>query len=241
MRRFLPAALVAMDFGFAAWAYGRLPVVVSPRWDLWVPWPPANAEPLPRAVAAFALPIGALAIWLLLTGLASSAGERLGRRVFPTWLLSDRTGADAIERFAPTFRTITAAVVAFIVLVHVGTVATMLDWPSWTVRACLAAIGLVILVVGNITPRTRPNWIAGLRTKRAMRDADLWNTVHRRFGAFLVVTGFAVIATAIFATPYAGLTGVVGVLASAILASVTPGAGGKGSSASGRSMPPVAT
>ena len=243
MRRWLTAALVAADFGFAAWAYRRLPEFVSPRWDLWVPWSPANVEPLPRVVVAFALPLAALGMWLLLNALASSAGERLGRRVFPTWLLSDRTGASAIERFAPSFGTIVATVVAFVVLVHAGAVATILDWPSWTVRACLTAIGVLILVVGSIMPRTRPNWIAGLRTKGAMRDADVWRMVHRRFGALLMVTGFAVIATAILSTPYAPLTGVVGVLASAILASVTSGTGGKrggeDSSGSGRSGLPV--
>jgi len=167
------------------------------------------------------LPAVALAIWLLLTTIASSAGDRLGRRVFPAWLVSDRTGAAAVERFGPTFDTIVVAVVASMFLVHIGAVATLLEWPGWTVRACLAGVGLVVIVVGNIMPRTRPNWIAGLRTKHAMRDPDVWRTTHRRFGALLVLTGVAVVAVAVFATPYALLTGVVGALVSAIVATIS--------------------
>jgi len=219
MREWLPAFLITANFVFASWAYRRLPELSMPRWDLWIPWSlPSTVEPLPRMVAALGLPMVGMAIWVLLTVIASPFGERLGRRVFPTWLVSERTGAKGVERFSPTFDSIVVAIVTSIFLVHIGAVATILEWPTWTVRACLAGVGLVVIGVGNVMPRTRPNWIAGLRTKHAMRDPDLWRTTHRRFGALLMLTGGSVVAVAIFATPYALLTGIVGGLVSAVVA-----------------------
>jgi len=240
MRRWLPAFLIAANFAFAGWAYRQLPELSTPRWDQWIPWAlPKTVEPLPRMVAAFALPTVGLAIWVLLTIIASPFGERLGRRVFPTWLLSERTGAKGVERFAPTFDTIVVAVVTSMFLVHIGAVATILEWPTWTVRGCLAGLGLVLIGVGNIMPRTRPNWIAGLRTKRAMRHPEVWRTTHRRFGALLMLTGAAVVAVAIFATPYALLVGIVGSFLSAIVATI--GAQKNESGDDGRRSTPVIT
>lgn len=240
MRKWLPAFLIAVGFSLGLWAYPRLPELVVPRWNLWVPWPlPNNSEALPRALAAFGLPIGALGTWALLSAVMSGAGERFGRRVVPTWLLSDRTGAAAIERFAPTLTTIITVVIAFLLLIHVAAVATMLEWPSWTVRASFAAIGLGIGIIGNVMPRTRPNWIAGLRTKHAMRDPDLWRTIHRRFGMGLMLTGIVVVAAAVFVTPYALPIALAGGLASAIAAHASAKNDGAGEHGGRSSMPTV--
>ena len=119
MRKWIPAFLVLCSYLFAAASYVRLPEEVTLRWDLLIAWgESANVEPLPRAVAAFGFPTVAMAVWLLLTGVASSTGERLGRRIFPAWLVSPKTGAEAVKRFAPTFELIVTAVVALVLLLH---------------------------------------------------------------------------------------------------------------------------
>jgi hypothetical protein len=186
-----------------------------------MPWVRSGgADAIPPALAAFGIPTLALAMWLLLRSVASPAGERLGRRVFPTWLVSERTGAGAVERFGPTFDIIVAVVVGGVLLFHAVTLGTVLDWPAWTPQAFTALVGLGIMVLGNVMPRTRPNWIAGLRTKRTLSDPNVWRTTHRWFGALLMLTGIAVVVTSLVAAPYAILTGLTGGLVSAITATI---------------------
>jgi hypothetical protein len=222
MRSWRAAIIIALHFCFAVWAYRRLPELASPDWGLWVPWSPSGGtEALPRGLVAFAPPIASLAVWLLLGTLASTAGERAGRRFLPGWLVSERTGTAAIERFSATFAAMVVTVAACGLFLHIGAVATILQWPAWVLRGSLAAVGLAMMVLGNIAPRTRPNWIAGLRTKAAMRDPDVWRTTHRRFGALLMLTGLAVVATAMLATSYALLVAIAGALASGIAAELS--------------------
>lgn len=228
MRKWIPAFLIVSSYAFGAFAYSRLPDMVSPRWDALMPWVRSGgADAIPRALAAFGIPTLALAMWLLLRGAASQAAERLGRRVFPTWLVSERTGAGAVERFGPTFDIIVAVVVSGVLLFHAVTLGTVLDWPDWTRQAFTALAGLGIMVLGNIMPRTRPNWIAGLRTKRTLSDPDVWRNTHRWFGGLLMLTGIAVIVTSLLSAPYAILTGLIGGLVSAIAATAVARKGGQ--------------
>jgi len=44
-------------------------------------------------------------------------------------------------------------------------------------------LALSMVVVGNVMPRLRPNWVAGMRATRALTDPDVWRTTHRAFGA----------------------------------------------------------
>lgn len=221
MRKWIPAFLLAASGAFASWAYLRLPSLVSPRWDALLPWVPVSgAEPIPRLFAAFGIPVLAFGAWCLLRAGASPMGERLGRRVLPAWLVSERTGADALDRFGPTFDIIVTAVVGFLLLFHVAILGTALGWPDWTLRAFTATVGLGIIVVGNVMPRTKPNWIAGVRTKRVLSDPDLWRRTHRRFGGMLLLTGIAVILASLFSAPAAILTAVIGGLVSALAATV---------------------
>jgi hypothetical protein len=203
-------------------ALGRLPERVSPRWDVLIPWA-GEAEPLPRAMAAFGLPAIALLVWLLLTGIASGTGERLGRRMFPAWFVSAKTGAGAVDRFGPTFDIIVGAVVALVILFHAVTLGTLLGWPDWTARAFTGLLGVGMAVVGNVMPRTRPNWVAGLRARRTLADPDVWRLTHRWFGSLLMVSGLAVVAVSLVSAPLALGVAAGGALASAVVATVLGG------------------
>lgn len=235
MRRYTPAILIAASVAFSASIYSSLPERVLPRWDAFVPWlPVTSADAMPRAFAAFGFPALALSIWLMLSVLASPAGEKLGRRFLPVWLVSDRTGAAAVERFGPTFDVIITVVVAFVLVFHAVILGTVLGWPAWTLQAFSALVGLGIMIVGNIMPRTRPNWIAGLRTRRTLADPDLWRRTHRWFGALMVVTGIGVIVASVMAAHWALLLGLGGVLLSAVVAAVIAQSGA-GDTAPGQS------
>jgi hypothetical protein len=159
-------------------------------------------------------------VWLLLRGLATATGERLGGRSFPEWFLSERTGTRAVERFDPTFDLVLSFVVAGILLGHAVMLGTVLGWPTWTAHVFTALVGLGMVVAGSSMPRTRPNWIVGIRTKRTMADPDLWRHTHRWFGACLMATGVCVIAISMVSAPVAFLAAGIGSIVSAVVATV---------------------
>ena len=228
MRKGIPLLLIAAGYAFSAVAYFDLAPQVTPRFDYLVPWlDPGGIEAMPRAFAAFGVPTLALLLWLLLLAGATPAAERAGKRIFPGWLVSERTGAAGVERFDPTFHVILAIIVAALLGFHAVMLGTVLGWPQWTLRVFAALVGAAIMATGNIMPRTRPNWIAGLRTRRTLSDPDAWRRTHRYFGALLLVTGIAVIAASLFSAPYALLVAAVGSLFSAITASILGGRTGR--------------
>ena len=217
MRSWIPGVMIGLGYLLSALASRGLPAQVAPRWDALFPWA-SGGESVPRAGLVYGLPTVALAVWLLLLALASPAGERAGRRIFPAWLLSDRTGAAGVERFGPTFDVIVAAIVAVLLSLHAVLLGSVSGWPGWTMNGFAAAVGAALLVVGNIVPRTRPNWVAGLRTRATLADPDTWRRTHRHFGWMLMLTGVATILVSLGSAAYALVTAGVGALISALAA-----------------------
>lgn len=230
MRKLIPVVLILLSMVAGGMAYPSLPELVTLRWGDGV------SEPLPRLLVAFVVPLAALAVWLLLRGLASPAGERVGRRLFPAWFVSERTGATAVSRFGPTYDTIILGTVSLLLLFHVAILAAALGAPSWTARAVTIVLGAGMMAVGNIMPRTRPNWVAGLRTRRTLADPDVWRRTHRWFGALLVVSGVAVVMASFVGAPVALAVAVAGALVSAIVATI---AGARGSDSGPSGLPAV--
>lgn len=235
MRRLIPVILILCGLAAGAIVFGRLPELVALRWGALISGlGDAPAEPWPRALVAFGFPVLALTVWLLLRGLASPAGERVGRRIFPSWFLSERTGAAAVGRFGSTYDTIVLGTVSLLLLFHAAILAAAFGAPSWTARAVTIVLGVGMMAVGNIMPRTRPNWVAGLRTRRTLADPDVWRRTHRWFGALLMLSGVAVIVASFVAAPMALAVAAGGALTSAIVATI---AGGRGSGPSTSGLP----
>jgi uncharacterized membrane protein HdeD (DUF308 family) len=213
--------MILASFVFTGVTFYRLPTDVTLRWDVLIPWTAsASGDLLPRAAAAFGPPLIALAVWLVLRGLATSTGERLARRSFPEWFLSERTGTRAVERFDPTFDLVLSFVVAGILLGHAVMLGTVLGWPTWTAQVFTAFVGVGMVVAGSSLPRTRPNWIVGIRTKRTLADPDLWRHTHRWFGACLMVAGVCVMAMSTVSAPVAFLAAGIGTIVSAVVATI---------------------
>jgi uncharacterized membrane protein len=157
----------------------------------------------------------ALVVWILLSALASVGGPR---KPLPEWWLNEQTGSESVERFAPTYATIIFALASLIALIHVALVAGVLHWPPWTFKILTAILGLGFIAAGNVMPRTRPNWIVGLRTKRTMTDRTAWNRTHRLMGALMMGLGSVVVVASLLAPRYALSVAVLGLLPSMIAA-----------------------
>ena len=81
-------------------------------------------------------------------------------------------------------------------------------------------VGALLVSVGNLLPRTRPNLCVGIRTARSLRSRQFWMEINRVGGYVTVALGIVVIfAAAMLQYPVNGqLTLAAGVAAVAILA-----------------------
>lgn len=217
MRRSITAIPVVAAFAFSAAVFSRLPVSSHPDFSAALPIEFAQGEPLSRVAAALLLPTVALLVWALLTALAKV--ER-GRKPLPGWWLNEQTGAVAVRRFEPTYATLTFAVVSLVVLMHVALLGSLLGWPAWSYRIFTALLGFGLIAAGNVMPRTRPNWIVGLRTKRTLSDPAVWLRTHRLLGALMVFSGSVVILASVVAPRHALASAVVLLLVSFVVAQV---------------------
>ena len=74
-------------------------------------------------------------------------------------------------------------VVILMLGVHAGLLAAAFQQSMMAARIIGLTLALSMVVVGNVMPRLRPNWVAGIRATRALTDPDVWRTTHRAFGA----------------------------------------------------------
>ena len=130
-----------------------------------------------------------------------------------------RTGNGAFEA---TYQGIVFRTVLFVFAMHTVLIVALLDVlnavgiRSWGGRSVVVMLGLTIMAIGNLLPRTRPNVAFGLRTARTLTNAQLWQQVHRLGGYLAVALGIVTAITGLILNPGAG---VAAIFFGAILAS----------------------
>ncbi|MEO5821250.1 MAG: SdpI family protein [Vicinamibacteraceae bacterium] len=172
------AALVGYGLGLLALYWG-LRTEIPPSWTT----PQGDLRWLGAPMAAFLLPTAVLVIDVLLRGLS--------RR--PVDLHGAASGLAAIDA-------IVARVAVFVVGVHAAVLAGLLGWVPggvWVVRVVPLMLGLTMVSVGNLLPRTRPNLALGIRTQRTLSDRACWNRTHRGAGYVTVASGVVVALSAL--------------------------------------------
>ncbi len=95
----------------------------------------------------------------------------------------------------------------FVIGVHATVLLRLLGLLSggvWTAQVVPVMLGLTMISIGNLLPRTRPNLALGIRTRRTLSDRALWMRTHRSIGYLVVVMGFVIVLSAIAVPPPAG-------------------------------------
>ena len=160
-----------------------------------------------RILVAFTLPTTALVIYSLFRSL---------------WMHDRiRSGNGAFES---TYHAIVLRALLFVLALHVLVMMELtgamdaggLRLPAS--RAVVVLFGVVLVAIGNLLPRTRPNVAVGVRTRRTLANAQLWQQVHRAGGYATVGLGIVVAVTGLVLTHET--VGVV-VSAAALLAAAT--------------------
>jgi hypothetical protein len=149
-----------------------------------LPGPFLEQQTSARILVAFALPTTALAIYVLFRSLWQHDRVRSGNGAFES-----------------TYHAIVLRVLLFVVALHalvmieLTQVATAIGFRLSSGRFVVVMLGLVIVAVGNLLPRTRPNVAVGLRTARTLTNARLWQQVHRSGGYVTVALGVVIAVT----------------------------------------------
>jgi hypothetical protein len=187
-RRFLVVVAAAYVAGIAAY-----------------PYLPGPAPGVARPLIAFLLPTTGALTYLLV------------RRVWERDPFRDRD-----EAFAPSYEAIVFAIVLFIVAIHLLVLAALtgaLPVPrAWLMRATIVLVGLLVVRIGNLLPRTRPNLALGIRTPRTITDRRFWMQIHRIAGYVAVCLGVLFVVSGAFLSKQA-MESVMGpaVLSAAVL------------------------
>jgi len=169
MRKMAPgivAVLAALIFGL--WALPALPEQVATHWGL-------DGQPdgwSSRTSAAILLPAIGVGMGVLLGFL-----PRIDPRRADFYL------------HAGTYWLIANAVLVFLAIVHSAVIGSALGWPIPLSRIMAIGIGGLLLLIGNLMTRMRPNWFMGIRTPWTLSSDLAWRKTHRLAGYGFVGSG----------------------------------------------------
>src|SRR5205823_14905294 len=91
----------------------------------------------------------------------------------------------------PTFEIVLNTIVTVVLAIHFIVLASALGMPLKMNHVITLAAGLAIAVVGNLLPRSRPNWWFGIRTPWTLSNDRVWDRTHRLGGYVMMVSGLA--------------------------------------------------
>ena len=188
-------ALIVLAFLVGAAAYPFIPgdAIDHMRWA--------------RAQIAFSLPTTVLVIYLIFRSLWRHDRIRTGN------------GAFEATYHAIVFRTMLFVfAMNALLMLALTDVMDVIGTHTWGKRVVVVMLGITFIAIGNLLPRTRPNIAFGVRTKRTLSNAQLWQQVHRVGGYTTVGLGAAILIAGIVVTN--NTAGGFVLLASAIAAAI---------------------
>jgi len=197
MRKWLPASLIAGALVFSVAVYSRLPEDVPMHWDI-------SGEPDrfgSRLEGAFLVPLIMLVIYVLMQ-----------------WYPSRDPRAANIEKFRAAYDSVVAATVALLAGLHVMALGSALGWRINMTTVVLAGAGVLFVLLGNLMPLARSNFIFGIRTPWTLSSEQVWTRSHR-------IGGYAMVAAGLITLVGAFIGGTLGpsiALTSLVLAGIIP-------------------
>jgi len=226
-RRWLPPTLIAGAGVASLVAQKRLPPTFRLDLDGLFPWSTPPSDPGPRWIALWLMPALALLLWIGFRLAPTATGQRLGRRLFRS--APDEVTAPAqFDRFGKTYEMIVLAIVLLILGFQAGFLAAAFHANAAAARMLLLVFGGSLVLLGNVMPRLRPNWVAGLRTQRLLADPQQWRRANRTFGTAIFASGIVTMLAAIAAPRYGLLVGIGGLLVSCLMGLTTGRSRGRG-------------
>lgn len=175
MRRWFGVLAILAAGVFTAVVYSRLPEQMPTHWNM-------SGEVdgwSSRFAGAIMLPLAGLGIWALLQ-----------------WLPRIDPLRHNYEKFRGTYDTVISMILVFVAVAHVLVLGVALGWPLNAARALPIGIGTACILLGNVLPRARRNWLFGVRTPWTLSNDRVWERTHRMAGYLFVALGTALLITA---------------------------------------------
>ena len=170
-------AVLVMGYLVGLMAYAKLP------------GPFLDQKPSARILVAFTLPTTALVIYALFRSLWMHDRVRSGNGAFES-----------------TYHAIVLRVLLFVFALHALVMIELtgakdaLGLGLSGGRAVVVLLGVVLIAIGNLLPRTRPNVAVGVRTTRTLTNTQVWQQVHRAGGYATVGLGVVIAVTGLVLT-----------------------------------------
>lgn len=102
---------------------------------------------------------------------------------------------DNIRRSEPFYLTIWMAVLWFCAVLQGAMTLSALGFmdmgEDMMTRIVGTGLGVLLLVIGNVLGKSRPNWFAGVRTPWTLSSDLSWEKTHRLTGKLFVIVGVA--------------------------------------------------
>jgi uncharacterized membrane protein len=197
MRKWYPWLLVGLTLGFSAAMYSRLPDQIPTHWSVRGEINDYSS----RTLAAWLMPAVLAAMAIILPRLPAIDPRRAN-----------------YEKFRPSYDLVISAVMTLIAAMHVVTLGAALGWPVPIMKVTPMMVGALFVVIGNVLPRARSNWLFGIRTPWTLTNERVWERTHRLGGMTFVVAGLLLFVSAFLAPPV--MFGVL--VAATVLASIIP-------------------
>lgn len=178
MRKWYPTILVVASVVLSVAVYRRLPDPMPTHWDI---HGQVNGYGS-RVVGAFLNPLIMLAIALLI----------------PVLPKIDPRGRN-YEKFGTAYLTMMNATITLMFVIHLFALASALGVNVPIGRLVPAAVALLLIVIGNLLPRVRPNWMVGIRNPWTLSSDRVWERAHRLGGYLMMGLGVLLLLAAPFA------------------------------------------
>jgi len=107
------------------------------------------------------------------------------------WRIDPKKKNYESESFWSTYRYIGGVIVVCISLVYLTIIGHALKIVS--MRFVPTIIGVMFMLIANISPRIQPNWWIGFRTPWTLSSTESWNRTHRLGGQLGIPIGILII------------------------------------------------
>jgi uncharacterized membrane protein len=176
-REWLQILILAAPFCVAAALWNKLPDPMPNHWGI-------NGQVdgyASKPVAALLLPCINLAFTALMLVLP---------RIDPKFARYDEETKASLRR---TFAAMRLAVTLYLSFLALVVVVTPL-YPAIRIPTVIGSgAGLLLMVLGNLMTKLRPNWFFGIRTRWTLESRDIWIKTHRLGGRLMMAGGVCIL------------------------------------------------
>ncbi len=135
----------------------------------------------------------------------------LGIYLLMTFLPRIDPGRKNYAVFAGSYDTIRLAIVAVLAGLYGVTHLVLRGYPVDVSTVVPLGVGALLIVLGNLMGKLRPNWFVGIRTPWTLSSKEAWIKTHRLGGWLFILVGLALMGTAVLRAPWvsAALMGLI--------------------------------